>query len=140
MSRHEIEIEGLPEGYEPVKATYIGAALGKTETHTLALEIRRKVRKYDHSKTLDDVLVITSTEGMYRYRDKRDKTTGIAGVLQPNIHGRCPVDPEASIVRVMHLNGATFESLASDVNWAIGCEDDDVIAWQFLSLADGYEW
>lgn len=67
MSRHEIEIDGLPEGWEPVKlvvrlpATAVDASYECVSSQELV--IRRKVRKYDWSKTLDDVL-IGFTEGL----------------------------------------------------------------------------
>jgi hypothetical protein len=53
MKEYTIKIEGLPEGYEPGKATYVEGLLD----HCIMVQLRRKVRKYDHSKTLDDVPV-----------------------------------------------------------------------------------
>lgn len=146
MSIHEIEIEGLPEGYEPVKATYIGAALGKTETHTLALEIRRKVRKYDWSKTLDDVL-IGFTEGAQIYQFIQIDAPyplhmRIATIWQPNIHGKCPVDGEACHVKLKFSDGHEWHGKASEYEWSHPKDGTfpALIAWQFIRLADGYEW
>lgn len=142
MSRHEIDIEGLPEGYEPVKATYIGATLGKTETHSLMLEMRRKVRKYDHSKTDDDVLVRwKGRAGCYPKVTLADEAVGeIPPYWQPNIHGKCPVDGDACIVRVRLANGIEIEDVANKITWEIRIGYDDVVRWQFIRLADGYEW
>lgn len=136
MNRHEIEIEGLPEGVDPV-SFLVGNAEGKEFVYG-RLQVRRKVRKYDWSKTLDDVLVITSEDGMYRYRDKREKSLGLAGVWQPNIHGNCPVDGEASVVRVRRAYGAEYEALAKNIEWRF--LENPILGWQFIRLADGYEW
>lgn len=139
MSRHEIDIEGLPEGWESVKATYIGVALGRNESASLILEMRRKVRKYGWSKTLDDVLCVsTEIPGLWLAADLCHSR--LAKVWQPNIHGKCPVDGEACIVRVRLVNGTELEGSANDFSWSIRGEKGDVTAWQFVRLAEGVEW
>jgi hypothetical protein len=69
VSRHEIDIEGLGKDLEPVKwgRVSIGDSYLSPKGHLIKnsqsppsdmrLIVRRKVRKYDHSKTLDDVPV-----------------------------------------------------------------------------------
>jgi hypothetical protein len=141
MTRHEIDIEGLPDGWEPVKATYIGAALGKTETHSLMLEMRRKVRKYRWEITLPDVLVAKSPQhvvfGLLGHQPP-DAGMVIAPIWQPNIHGKCPVDGEACIVRVKRADGSEYTALANNITWEF--TSNPILGWQFIRLVDGVEW
>lgn len=145
MSRHEIEIEGLGPEWEAVGVNagqhvldhdgadvkYVGAVL----------KIRRKVRKYDWSKTLDDVLILRpNTTGMTLYCGHGRPTAIPDGIWQPNIHGKCPVDGEACIVRVRFADGTCHEGIAAKFTWVLDGEFDDIIAWQFIRLADGWEF
>lgn len=146
MSIHEIEIEGLGPEWEAVGVNagqhvldhdgsdvkYVGAVL----------KIRRKVRKYDHSKTLDDVLVMRKgASGCYPHSNiLKDSIRCIVPAWQPNIHGKCPVDGEACWVRVRTAGGTEKEAKASDIDWGSYGFQKDVVAWQFIRLADGYEW
>lgn len=106
----------------------------------VGMEVEPEVQKYDWSKTLDDVLVSDSST-LYCAPvavKKGELMPGvnwkiwIAAVWQPNIHGKCPVDPEASIVRI--LGGSEHGDLAGMMDWK------SVKAWQFIRLAEGYEW
>lgn len=159
MSRHEIEIEGLQEGWEPVafrvpmkterwidsEGDVVNPNLNDYYPKAPRLIVRRKVRKYDWSKTLTDVL-IGFTEGSQIYQFIQIDAPyplhmRIAPVWQPNIHGKCPVDPEACIVRVKRANGRDSEDmLASSICWEFGFGAATIISWQFIRLADGYEW
>ncbi len=139
--KYEIEIDGLPEGWEICGNRLDGFVAnndGNSASGFLKLSLRRKVRKYDWSKTLDDVLVVVNSHpGFYTKAGIRhSQIDGIAPVWQPNIHGKCPVDPEASIVRVRAGGGREQEDSASAFIWDNGI----ITAWQFLRLADGYEW
>jgi hypothetical protein len=148
VSRHEIDIEGLPEGWTPVSLKSglpceNGAILPDgTATVMCTLIVRRKVRKYDHKKTLPDVLVTSlSPDDVFLLQKKCVASLcRIADVWQPNIAGICPVDPEASIVRVRVADGTFDEALAAKFIWTLDGEDDDITAWQFIRLADGWEW
>lgn len=148
MSRHEIEIEGLPEGWTPVSlksglSCEDGAILPDgTATVMCTLIVRRKVRKYRWEITLPDVLVAKSPQhvvfGLLGHQPP-DAGMVIAPIWQPNIHGKCPVDGEACWVRVRCSYGHEHEGLASSFNW-----DSDlrqyITAYQFIRLADGWEW
>lgn len=149
----KIQIEGLPNGWEPVAIavpgegekiwTSKGIVSAVSAIHCEpALIVRSKIKKYDWSKTLDDVLVIASAEGMYRYRDKRDKAKWIAGVWQPNIHGKCPVDPNSCIIRVRFADGSEAEGVPDSeaFEWSLLAGPSMVVAWQLIRLADGVEW
>lgn len=141
MSRHEIEIEGLPEGWEIsdlVFDTTSAYPRGKEQVLTATVVIRRKVRKYDWSKTLDDVL--TTIDGCPGYFPAAGnyESSGIAEIWQTNIHGKCPVDGEASVVRVRRAYGAEYEELAKNIEWRF--LENPILGWQFIRLADGVEW
>jgi len=158
MSRHEIDIEGLPKGWEPVRIGYPKAgedilepngAITQATTdwesiYGLCLIIRRKVRKYDWSKTLPDVLVqMKDATGYHPHAEaRRCRRFMIVPVIwQPNIHGKCPVDGEASVVRVLYASSVeSRETIASKIRWGLGYGTETVLAWHFIRLADGYEW
>lgn len=166
MSKHEIEIEGIPEGWEVVAIRgpnlgeqFLGPILsdGNFQINTCKgfigsdphVIVRRKVRKYDWSKTLLEVLVTTNNiffikRGDLDFDAPPPPTIAIGAALgargpailatcwQPNIHGKCPVDPEASIVRIQ--GGSEHGDLAGMMDW------QRVKAWQFVRLAEGVEW
>lgn len=142
--KYEIEIEGLPEGYEPTAAKVVNTA---TENCVAVIALRRKVRKYDWSKTLGDVLV-TNSNFTYAKRSTleiddniKPGSIVIASVWQPNLDGKCPVDPDASIVRVKTSDGNELEDLAANIKtWHAQNFSVQIVAWQFVRLADGYEW
>lgn len=145
--KYEIEIEGLPEDIEPVAYAFPrkGDLIVKAGTDQVSIEgpinynfierrliVRRKTRKYDWNKTLDDVLVKNGNGKLMRLGDCAHPTKWLSDLWQPNIHGKCPVDKEASIVRI--LGGSEKGDLASMMDWKL------VEAWQFIRLADSYEW
>jgi hypothetical protein len=140
MSRHEIDIEGLPEGWEPQLVKVLSGPL-ENESFGTILRCRRKVRKYDWSKTLPDVLVAKSPQhvvfGLLGHQPP-DAGMVIAPIWQPNIHGKCPVDGEACIVRVRLADGSEFEGLAKQL-WGF-YNTRTIVAYQFIRLADGWEF
>ena len=127
--KYEIEIDGLPDGYEPAEKGFYNGGL-----MIITISLRRKVRKYDWSKTLDEVLVISNNGHIYPNDGIRPRElyTG----WQPNIHGNCPVDPGACIVRVKDTDGNLYEDIAEAIDWAA----ENAYCWQFVRLAEGYEW
>ncbi len=167
--KHEIEIEGLHSEYKTMTLRmprdgdmcYTGPGVVsefssgcKIPSHPVLI-VRRKVRKYDWSKTLGDVLTISpliiqreeeDVDGIHLksewpiiFADKRQRQ--VARVWQPNIHGKCPVDPEASIVRVRFMDDHEAVVRARDLGW--GSESPfglRIVAWQFIRLDYGYEW
>lgn len=134
--KYEIDIEGVPEGYEPTSAKVVDTA---TENCVAVIALRRKVRKYDWSKTLNDVLVIG--ENGHIYPNDGIRPRGLYAGWQPNINGKCPVDPDASVVRVKYADRRVgSEVLAGAVCWSYGFGAATVIAYQFIRLADGVEW
>ncbi len=150
--KHEIEIEGLPEGWEPVafrpnkdEEFFMGSS-GRPEaldtgTNIPRLIVRRKTRKYDWSKTLEDVLVKDGNGRLMPFSACNHPTKWLSELWQPNIHGTCPVDPEASMVRLKHSSGeVTDEVIAKHVHWRLDGTYGAVLAWQFIRLSDGYEW
>lgn len=149
--KHEIEIEGLPEGWDPVAVAVPGegekiwTAKGIVSTVSAihcepALIVRRKVRKYDWSKTESQVLCVSSgVPGFWLSCDQVGGTKRLAKVWQPNIHGVCPVDPVASIVRVRLADGQEYEILAGNIGWGTRIINP-IVAYQFVRLADGVEW
>lgn len=147
--KYEIEIEGLPEGWEPVAVaipgedekiwTSKGIVSAVSAIHCEpALIVRRKVRKYDWSKTLDDVLVYDDDGHIYPHDCTRPR--GFYTGWQPNIHGKCPVDPDASIVNVRFMDGDEDEGKASTFAWGHSFHPGTIVSWQFIRLADGVEW
>ncbi len=156
MTRHEIDIEGLPEGWEPVRVgtpaegdsilspdgDIIPVCMEIHQYCRLCLIVRRKVRKYDHSKTDDDVLVRwKGRAGCHPKVTLADEAVGdIPPYWQPNIHGRCPVDGEACIVRVRYMSGDEREVAAHILDWSLSFHEGTVTAYQFIRLADGYKW
>lgn len=148
--KYEIEIEGLPEGWEPVAfraptdtddgwIARTGEILEKKRgyfTNEPRLILRRTTKKYDWSKTLDDVLVRGTGMQFFQLCAAKHKQFDIPVIWQPNIHGKCPVDPEASIVLVMDLDGDTYEDIAGAIDWSV----ENAYCWQFVRLADGVEW
>lgn len=151
MNKYEIDIPWETNEWEPIAFKYPeqvndcwlddhGAIV--CWPHNLPkgprLIVRRKVRKYDWSKTLDDVLVITKDGTLLPMmcHTMQPRQYGLAQCWQPNIHGKCPVDGEACIVRVRQCDGEDYEDLASNFNWDV----DIVYRWQFIRLADGVEW
>lgn len=136
--KYEIEIDGLPEGWAPVGFRF--GSNRDTENYTGyigfggALICKRVLKKYDWSKTLDDVLVLDGNGNVHPCGGADSKI--IYGGWQHSIHRKCPVDPEASVVRVKRNDGSEEVILASKINW--GCWT--VIGWRFEYLAGGYEW
>jgi hypothetical protein len=152
VSRHEIDIEGLSSEWEPIAVAIPGegekiwTSKGIVSTVSAihcepALIVRRKVRKYDWSKTLNDVLIRLKTRpGLFLKEGfPEPEILQIGTSWQPNIHGKCPVDGEACWVRIRTVGGATSERLAKDVLWDF-VNAYPVTAWQFIRLADGVEW
>src|SRR5690606_26029900 len=123
MSSYEIEIPWKTNEWEPVAFRYPmqdgehwlddHGAIVKVDANRPPplgprLIVRRKVRKYDWSKTLDDVLVHVGGFNGFHTRQLSKSIPGIpeiAPIWQPNIHGKCPVDPDASIVQVEFADG-----------------------------------
>lgn len=153
MSRHEIDIEGLGKDLEPVKwgRVSIGDSYLSPKGHLIKnsqsppsdmrLIVRRKVRKYDWSKTLDDVLTTSRNPGDVIFMPLKysgHENCRIAEIWQPNIHGKCPVDGEACIVRVKRANGSEYTALANNITWEF--TSNPILGWQFLRLADGWEF
>lgn len=160
--KYEIEIKGLPEGWEPERfgipkekdtiITRDGTIIAVKDMIDPPcgprLIVRRKVSKYDWSKTLDDVLVSDSSTlyGAPIAVKKGELMPGvdwkirIASVWQPNIHGCCPVDPDASIVRVRFMDGDERESLARNFIWKFSFHPGVIISYQFIRLSDNVEW
>lgn len=152
--KYDIEVEGLPDGWElvsyavPKKGDYYidsmddvinGPAVTDWDVQRRII-VRRKVRKYDWSKTIDDVLTLRigwEEVGM-RHLHKQDAhyKVKLAEAWQPNIHGKCPVDPDASVIRVKRNDGAEEVAIAKKFNWASWT----IIGWKFEYLADGVEW
>ena len=60
----------------------------------------------------------------------------LSGERQPHILGdKCPVDPEACYVYVMHKNGISYEGPAYKLlDWS------EVMWFQVLRLVEGYEY
>lgn len=146
MTRHEIDIEGLPEGWEALSVSVCPTVLDydgpDTRYANANVKVRRKVRKYGWSKTLDDVLTTINGFPAYYPAAGNYEPSGIAPIWQPNIHGKCPVDGEACIVRVRLADGTQDEVQANKISWSLKYGDvgDIVIAWQFIRLADGVEF
>lgn len=155
--KHTIEIEGLPEGYEPVafrvpmkterwidsEGDVVNPNLNDYYPKVPRLIVRRKVRKYDWGKTHSGTLVTRVDQDGYwtcGISFALGKQACIADLWQPNIHGKCPVDGEACWVRVRYLSGDIGEVAANILDWSLSADEGTVIAWQFLRLADGYEW
>lgn len=150
--KHEIEIEGLPEGWEAAafrvpladewcidKHGNLMQTMGLLDAPRLI--VRRKVRKYDWSKTLDDVLVeFENLPGYPQYQQSKlatfDRKRLPDDIWQPNIHGTCPVHGEAAIVRVKDIDSIEYEDIAEAIDWDL----KNAYCWQFVRLADGYEW
>lgn len=156
--KYNIEVDGLPDGWEPVSYAVpkwgdyyidsmdniiIGPAVVDLDVQRRII-VRRKVRKYDWSKTLDDVLTLRigwEEVGM-RHLHKQDAhyKVKLAEAWQPNIHGKCPVDPEACIVRVRYMSGDVSEVAAHIIDWSLSVDEGTVTAWKFVHLADKVEW
>jgi len=160
--KYEIEIDGkIPDGWEVDRIgqgrtgdRYLGPILSdgffqinQVDHHSgsgARVIVRRKVRKYDWSKTLDDILTlrIGHEEIGLKPLHKQDAHYKIKlpEVWQPNVHGECPVDPEASIVRVRFMNGDELECKAKNLSWTNLYHPATIASWQFIRLSDGYEW
>lgn len=152
--KYEIEIEGVPGGWEPVKYAHHTPAdhfvndAGEVVRMPNMLQgpkvliVRRKVRKYDWTQVLPSVLVTVGGKALYRSVDvdtPYPKDMRLSDEWQPNIHGKCPVDPGACIVRIKCSYGHIQEKLASEINWDTHLRQF-VVAWQFIRLVDGVEW
>lgn len=154
--KYEIEINGkIPDEWEVDRIglgrtgdSYLGPILSdgffqinQVDHHSgsgTRVIVRRKVRKYDWSKTLDDVLVIADNGHIYPNDGIRPR--GLYNGWQPNIHGKCPVDPEAVIVKVRFMDGDEDEGKASTFTWAHSFHPGTIVGWQFIRLAEGYKW
>lgn len=132
----KIKIEGI-KPHEIYTGTYIIELLRE-----VGLEVQPELRKYDRSKTLDDVLTTIKGHPGYFHAAGNYEPSGIADIWQPNIHGKCPVDPKASLVRVRLADGREREWVADVIDWRLLpiYGGDLVTAWQFVRLAEGYEW
>lgn len=155
--KYDIEIDGLPDGWEPVNYAvpqrgdyYIDSMDGIINGPAVTdwdvqrrIIVRRKVQKYDWSKTLSDVLVLRKfREGAWSLLGARGEQSGLALCWQPNIHGKCPVDPDRCVIRVRFADGSEAEGVPNSdaFEWSLLAGPSMIVAYQFIRLADNVEW
>lgn len=151
MTKYTIDIEGVPEGWEPVRydrsqtgdhyLNELGEHFVDNGPHYHGIILRKKTRRYDWSKVDGDVLFVAKGGGIWRYDDiDRADIHSFEDGWQVN-PGVCPVDPDGTIVEVEFAEGRSETRGAGDFNFAKeGRPTRSIITqWRFIRFAEGIE-
>lgn len=163
--KYEIEIEGVPEEWEPVgyrmvdvgehyldgseSGIFVNTCTPEIMPLRPAVVVSKKTRKYDWSKVHGDVLVenkkINCLQPRSWFPNKSEAIAGFYKVWQVN-PGVCPVDPEGTVVEVELVCGTKMQGLANEFTWLKGVNRNEsrfgyvVAQWRFIRLDDGVEF
>lgn len=98
-------------------------------------------KKYDWTKTGSEVAVYDDNgyvglfKGLGRFSSQL-----VPNFWQVHHGGECPVDLQAALVEVMYRDSLKEHQTGRGLGWQHTGGPDDIIAWRFVRLADGYKW